>query len=139
MHISSCREEFHLWGLWVRKKTIPYINQFDTTLLGSRPGSSVLASWFTFINLSKKEIRNYYNKAIERKNNFLEKIENENIGVQIINNATSLQACLISFNKASDKILNEKYNLKSINYKLLFGQRFTTVKLYKLYFFMNLK
>lgn len=121
------------------KKTIPYIDQFDTTLLGSRPGSSVLASWFTFINLSKKEIKNYYNKAIERKNNFLEKIVNENIGVQIINNATSLQACLISFNKASDKILNEKYNLKSINYKLLFGQKFKTVKLYKLYFFMNLK
>jgi glutamate/tyrosine decarboxylase-like PLP-dependent enzyme len=120
------------------KKSIPYIDHPDTTLLGSRPGISVLASWFTLVNLSKKEITNYFNQAIERKNNFLKKISHENIDVQIINNKNSLQACLISLNKNSDQLLNKKYNLEKINYKLLIEEKIKFVKLYKLYFFMNL-
>lgn len=120
------------------KKPIPYIDQFDTTLLGSRPGNNVLASWFTLINFSKKEIIKYFNQAIKKKNNFLKEISSEDIDVQIINNKNSFQACLASLNKTSDRILNNKYNLKGINYKLLIKGQVKFVKLYKLYFFMNL-
>lgn len=120
------------------KKPIPYIDQFDTTLLGSRPGINVLASWFTLLNLSKRKIILHHKNAIEYKNKVLRIISEESPSVQVINNQKSLQACLINDNKNTDRLLNEKYGLTGINYPLLFDKKIKIIKLYKLYFFLAL-
>lgn len=121
------------------EKNIPYIDQMDTTLLGSRPGISVLATWLSLVNLSENKIKKELNKSIDQKNKYLRTIESENLNVQVVSNNTSNQACLISKGQSSTKILEDKFQLKSINYNLLFKNRKKTIKLYKLYFLPNFR
>lgn len=120
------------------KKPIPYIDQLDTTLLGSRPGIIALASWFTLINLSKKEIKNHFKNAINYKNKYLKRFVKDKVNLKIINNKSSLQACLVSKDKKTDRFLNKKYRLKGIDYKLMCNKKIKIFKLYKLYFFVKI-
>ena len=45
------------------KKNIPYIDQADTTLLGSRPGINILATWISLANLNEDKINREVNIA----------------------------------------------------------------------------
>ena len=116
------------------KKNIPYIDQADTTLLGSRPGINILATWISLANLNEDKIKKELYKSFNKKNQYLKKIELENLNIKIINNTNSNQACLISNDQLSAKILENKFQLQPINYKLLFKNQKKTIKLYKLYF-----
>jgi glutamate/tyrosine decarboxylase-like PLP-dependent enzyme len=120
-------------------KPIPYIDQLDSTLLGSRSGNMVIASWFTLINLNHQKMRKLINESLKEKENYLDKIVKEKIKVTIINNKNSLQACLISHNKKADEILSKKYGLSSIEYPLLIKNKTQVTKIYKLYFFTTLR
>lgn len=116
------------------QKDIPYIDQLDTTLLGSRPGINVLSSWLTLKGFGEKGIKNKIKKALEEKENFLQKLSVRNLDIKIINNKNSLQACLVNQNRNNDYMLNRKLKLKKINYKLLIGKNVKIMKMYKLYF-----
>ena len=116
------------------KKKIPYIDQLDTTLLGSRPGINVLATWMTLLRLNKQKISRSINQALQTKEEFLKKIAQDNLNIQIINNKDSLQACIISKNKQVEKHLTKKYGLKKINYNLLINNNRKSFAIYKLYF-----
>lgn len=116
------------------KKDIPYINQDDSTLLGSRPGNNVVATWMTLRNTEKIKLDRTFNKAVDKKEAFLKKIAKENLNLEIINNAESIQACLVCRDKKSEKILVKKYNLKTIKYKVSFTKKEKRIKLIKLYF-----
>jgi histidine decarboxylase len=117
------------------KRDIPYIGLVDTTLLGSRSGMSVIATWFTLINLNKKKLRNIFLKAIAKKEKFLKTISQENLNLEIINNPDSIQTCLICKDKKSLKLLATKYQLRELNCRLLFSNGYETVNSVKLYFF----
>ncbi len=114
-------------------KDIPYIDQMDTTLLGSRPGNSVLETFFGLMLIGEKNITANIKKSINLKNDFLSKFKTSN-NFQVINNHNSLQACLISNNtKMAEKIAKEN-NLNYINYKLKIKNKYKTIHLFKLYF-----
>lgn len=117
------------------KRDIPYIGLFDTTFLGSRPGMSSITTWFTLINLNKNKLRAVFGEAILEKENFLKKIAEEKLNLEIINNPNSIQACLICHDKKSLKKIREKYELEHLDYKLLFEGGFKKNMTIKLYFF----
>jgi len=119
------------------KKYIPYIDQMDTTLLGSRPGINVLSAWISLLNLNEKKMRKSIRDATDRKETFLTQISKEHLDIEIINNVNSLQACLISNNHFSQETLANKYKLQFINYNLLIKAKSEKLNLYKLYFLPN--
>jgi glutamate/tyrosine decarboxylase-like PLP-dependent enzyme len=117
------------------KKDIPYIDQFDTTLLGSRPGNNVFATWLSLVCLSKNKIEETLLQAMKEKSAFLSKIEDDkSANFQIINNSASLQAAIISHDKKSVSYLQSRYGLKSIKYNLLIANKEKSVNIAKLYF-----
>lgn len=119
-------------------KKIPYINQLDTTLLGSRPGNSVLETWATLMFYGKRNIESEINKSIQKKESFLKGIGKEK-NIIIVNPKNSLQAAVIAKDNYAQRILNKKYGLKEINYSVLFKNKKITIKINKLYFFPNLR
>lgn len=121
------------------KKDIPYIDQLDTTLLGSRPGISVLATWMSLISLDGRKMKKIINNSLNIKNNFLKRVSDENLNIKIINNKNSMQACLVSNDKISERKLRNKYKLNFINYKLIVNNKVKLIKIYKLYFLPNFK
>lgn len=118
-------------------KKIPYIDQADTTLLGSRSGIHVLTTWMSLLCLGEKRIRKALCKSIEKKSHYLKKIALTDQSVEIVNNKLSNQACLISKNQLADKAIASTFQLKPINYQLLCKNKKTTIKIYKLYFLPN--
>lgn len=120
------------------EKKIPYIDQLDTTLLGSRPGINILATWMTLLNLEKEKMHKSIGQALQNKEKFLEGIAQERLNLQIVNNKNSLQACIISKDASADKILSSKYKLKRTRQKLTIGGKTKSTKMYKLYFFAGL-
>lgn len=119
------------------EKKVSYIGQYDTTLLGSRPGISVLVTWMTMLILGKQKILKSINQALEKKEAFLKKLAEDDLEIQIVNNKNSLHACIISNNDATEKKLKQKYKLKPINQQLIFSKKLIDAKIYKLYFFIN--
>lgn len=120
------------------EKKIPYIDQLDTTLLGSRPGINILATWMTMLNLEKEKMYKSISLVLQNKEKFLKKISQEKLNIRIINNKNSLQACIISKDIFADKILSSKYKLKITMQKLIIGEKTKNTKMYKLYFFTGL-
>jgi glutamate/tyrosine decarboxylase-like PLP-dependent enzyme len=59
------------------KSQIPYIDQLDTTLLGSRSGTNVIATWITLKNLNKKSMKSIFSQAIAKKQDFLSQIQSK--------------------------------------------------------------
>jgi len=117
------------------KSDIPYIDQLDTTLLGSRSGINVIATWMTLKNLNKKSMRNVFVQAIKKKKHFLNKISAEQLKIKIIDHPATVQACLICQDTKAIKLIKEKYDLSIINYKILFPSGWQSLKMVKLYFF----
>ena len=119
-------------------KKIPYIDQFDTTLLGSRSGISIINSWMTLALSGERKIRQMIKHQVQQKNRFLQQFVTKQKSVQIINNQTSLQACLASKNKDGEKLLQEQ-GLKKTEYNLLVKSKRGKIFLYKLYFIQQVK
>ncbi|NLG06629.1 MAG: hypothetical protein GX559_02940 [Candidatus Pacebacteria bacterium] len=122
------------------KRDIFYIDQWDTTLLGSRPGISVIASWFSLLNLNRSIMQSKLANCLQRKEKFLEKIRKIDQKITIVNNPSSLQACLLI--KANDSRLKKKIESSG----RLRGERLQWQQdgkqqnflFYKLYFFADL-
>jgi len=118
-------------------KEIPYIDQMDTTLLGSRPGLNVLATWMSLLLLGENGIKKALQKSLKEKNNYLKKIALANLPIKIINNELSNQSCLIGAGQLTNRILESKFGLKPIKYPLLLKKKKTKITIYKLYFLPN--
>jgi len=116
-------------------KEIPYIDQLDTTLLGSRPGINILATCITLFCLGKTTIQKHIQDSLQRKNIFLTKIEQESKNIRIVSDQKSVQACLITDNFKITTYLNKKYNLNAINYELKINNKKKKLFIHKLYFF----
>lgn len=120
------------------KNKIPYINQDDVTMLGSRPGTNVIATWMSFKSLNFVKLKKVFNKALTDKIIFLKKIEAENLNLEVISSADSTQACLACLDKKSEKVLKSKYKIETKSHKILFNDGEKKVKLAKLYFYPKL-
>ena len=118
------------------KKDIPYIDQYDTTLLGSRSGTNVLAAWHSLTNINNKKIKRSVKEAFDKKNTFLKNISKKYKKIKIINNQESFQACLLS-NNNKESIMMDGYKLEKIEQNLLIKGKVKKIALYKLYFFPN--
>lgn len=116
------------------QKPIPYIDQLDTTLLGSRPGIGVLASWITLLKLEEQEIKQKIDKALKIKGDFLQSVKLKNEKIRIINNKNSLQACLVLRNKKTPISIEQNNHLIITKYSLLTAGRKKTFYIAKLYF-----
>lgn len=121
------------------KKEIPYINQLDTTLLGSRSGLNPIANWFALANLNKDKMKKIIKNCLYDKESFLQKLRDDRLNIKIINNKNSIQAGLISQDKKCEKILLSKYKLRPVNYKLKTNNTIQNYKIYKLYFLPNFR
>lgn len=121
------------------EKTIPYIDQMDTTLLGSRPGNAVLITWMTLRNLGRQKIVDTIARSLQKKNTFLKNVKISVPSVTVINYKNSFQACLITSDSKSEQLLRKKYNLEKIEYSLKVGKKFKKINLYKLYFLPNFR
>jgi len=118
-------------------KPIPYIDQQDTTLLGSRPGNSVLTTFYTLLCSSPQEIMRRVEQALQAKQQFLEQIQQEKLNLQIIAPDNILQACLVSKDRYSQRSLKNKYSLQTISYPVMINNKRQTLNACKLYFFIE--
>ena len=121
------------------EKTIPYIDQMDTTLLGSRPGINVLVTWMTLRNLGRAKIIAAVQHSLQKKNMFLENVSSNIPSIRVINNRNSFQACLVVGETKTQQLLSKKYNLKKIEYTVKVGKKSKKISLYKLYFLPNFR
>jgi glutamate/tyrosine decarboxylase-like PLP-dependent enzyme len=119
------------------ERQIPYFDQIDSTLLGSRPGLNVLAAWLTLLNLNPEKGKNIFTKKLKEKKDFLKKIMVVDSKIKIVTHPTSLQAGVI-LNGISNKsilALKNKYKLHPFKYTLNLQGGKKVVKICKLYFF----
>lgn len=106
------------------EKEIPYLEEKDNTLLGSRQGVVSLAFWYLIQKLGINGFKNIYRKLLEKRNKFLkEKLKNyKNIGdelsliIAIIKNNRKL----INGRKTKIKILINKKEKKHVFYTFYF-------------------
>ena len=115
----------------IKKEKIAYTNQFDLTLLGSRSGINVIAVWTILKNLNKQKMYRVFYNAIIRKETFLDEIRDNNPEIEILNNPTSTQACLIKNTKTNIK----DHDIYFQGYNLLFQNQRKNKNISKLYFF----
>lgn len=103
------------------EKKIDYLAETDATLLGSRPGSAVLAIWSNFINLPKSFWQNRFFKLNQQKDRWVKKLQHDFPKAQVISEKDSLTVAVIvnsSFPKLTKEV-EEKYGLflTKIKYK----------------------
>lgn len=118
-------------------KPIPYIDQQDTTLLGSRPGNSVLTTFYTLLCNSPQQVMHKFQRALRARQQFLEQIRQEKLNLQIVAPDNSLQACLVPKDRRSQQVLKNKYSLQTISYPVMISNKRQALNVCKLYFLLE--
>lgn len=101
------------------EQKVGYLSELDATLLGSRPGSSVLSIWGSLIFSSFSDRRRNFKKLHAKKQNFIKKLKRIKPLVGVINENNSLTLAIAiddAFPKL-DKIAEEKFGLVECNIK----------------------
>jgi tyrosine decarboxylase/aspartate 1-decarboxylase len=119
------------------EKSIDYLPEMDSTVLGSRPGATVIAIWSIIIALGKEGFKRKIENQITNKNFFIYKIQKIISKCRIISDTQSLTCGIIfpsKFNPIS-QFLKNKYGLfsKKIIYKFTENISWTG-RVYKIYF-----
>ncbi|MFZ5438259.1 MAG: pyridoxal-dependent decarboxylase [Patescibacteria group bacterium] len=112
---------------------VTYIGRKDTTLLGSRSGSSAIITWFTLISLGQDKIIKIIEQAIKEKNIFIKQIQKKIPNIKIINQKSNIQIGLVANSKNQKNILN-KMNLEETKQKILLNGKNKKISIYKIYF-----
>jgi len=123
------------------EKEIPYLDEKDNTLSGSRSGIAAVASWFVINSLGKKGFRRVIASCLKRKERFLNIVSNLGLKVEVITDKNSINLGLISKTKTPfSRKIKEKYGLVGGRTKIKFsslGQ--TDLTIFKIYLMPHIK
>ena len=117
------------------EKEIPYLDEKDNTLSGSRSGIATVAFWFVINTLGKQGFRLAVISCLKRKERFINIIHKSGLKAEVITNKYSINLGLISRTKTlfSAK-MKEKYGLVEGGAKIKFEQGGQTdLKILKIY------
>jgi histidine decarboxylase len=116
------------------EQPIPYIDQKDTTLLGSRPGNPIISTWMTMLLLGENSITKQLSLAIEKKNEFMKKLKEKDPTVELISGKNSFQMAVV-LKKKSDPLYK---NFQKNTIPILYQGKKEAVTIAKFYFFPKL-
>lgn len=117
------------------EQPIPYIDQKDTTLLGSRPGNTIISTWMTFLLFGENYITKQFRFAIQKKNQFMKKLQQKDPTLELVSGKNSLQMAIILKKKHARSISKQ---FQKNNIPILYQGKRERLSVAKFYFFPKL-
>ena len=112
------------------EKEIPYINENDNTLLGTRSGIPPVAAYFTVLTLGKEGTKDMLNTCMENKEKFKRMVQTKFSGVEMAGDKHGISVGLISTKQLPKEFL-EKWDLFSKRQKFHFSSGDEDLFIYK--------